>query len=85
MINRIIEYKDKAYIVEEVKNGELKVKEYGYNKTTEKYEKVGKTKTIKDNYRLIPLQIVKMKYSFEETEETENEAAENTEKQEGEE
>lgn len=78
MINKIIEYKDKAYIVEEVKNGELKVKEYGYNKTTEKYEKIGKTKTIKGRYKLIPLQIVKMKYSFEKIVENETEDVEGT-------
>lgn len=64
MKNKIVEYGNKAYIVEDVKEGKLKAKEYVYDTKTNKYKKL-KGISIESDYQEIPLELVKIRYSKE--------------------
>lgn len=64
MKNQIIEHDGKAYIVEEEKDDKIKAAEYVYDTVTGKYVKL-KSKTIEGDYRVIPLEMVKVRHSQE--------------------
>lgn len=62
MKNKTIEHEGKSYIVESINKEKLKVKEFVFDLSTNKFVKLG-SKTISGDFKEIPLEIIKIKYS----------------------